>query len=290
MLDLTTCDPARLEIIDHVCSKILARADHLQPSDLMVLGAQCRDVLHDALGGHAFPLRATQDLDLAIAIANWEAYREIVTDLPASGGTGIRYKVGEVLTDLVPFGPIEDPTGFVPDPPNRSLSVWGGFQEVFDRGYHLSLPTVGAIRIPTVAGYTALKLVAWLDRSESGRYKDAPDIAAALYWYITSPPAAKDRLYGDPPHHGFDILDKFEFDEDRALAYLLGEDVAATVGLERLAELAARWPGPPRGEVLAPRMDIDAALSTWSPDIGRREELLAALTLGWSETLRSAHT
>lgn len=285
MLDLTTCEPVRLEIIDHVCSRILARADHLQPSDLMVLGAQCRDVLHNALG-HAFPLRATQDLDLAIAIANWEAYREIVTDLPASGGTGIRYNVDDVLTDLVPFGPIEDPTGFVPDPPNRSLSVWG-FQEVFDRGYHLPLPTVGAIRIPTVAGYTALKLVAWLDRSESGRYKDAPDIAAALYWYITSP-AAKDRLYGDP-HHGFDVLDKFEFDEDRALAYLLGEDVAATVGLERLAELAARWPGP-RSEVLAPHMHIDAALSTWSPDIGRREELLTALTLGWSEAIRPSHT
>src|SRR5690606_35471716 len=101
----------------------------------------CRDVLHSALG-HDFRLRATQDLDLAIAIADWESYREVVADLPVVGNTGIRYNVDDIHTDLVPFGPIEDPTGKVPDPPNRSLSVWG-FQEVFDNGHHLPLPTVG---------------------------------------------------------------------------------------------------------------------------------------------------
>lgn len=37
------------------------------------------------------------------------------------------------------------------------------------------VPTVGAIRIPTVPGYTALKLVAWLDRREVGGDENAPD-------------------------------------------------------------------------------------------------------------------
>lgn len=278
MLDLKTCEPELLETIELVCSKILTRAAHLQPTDLMVLGAQSRDVLHSALG-HSFRLRATQDLDLAIAIADWEAYREVVTDLPVVGDTGIRYNVDEIHTDLVPFGPIEDPTGEVPDPPNRSLSVWG-FQEVFDSGYHLPLSTVGAIRIPTIPGYTALKLVAWLDRSENGRYKDAPDIATALYWYTESA-VTKNRLYDDP-EHGYQVLDKFDFDEDCSLAYLLGEDLAATVGPVRLAELSKRWPGP-RSDMLAQGMNINGAHLSWSPDISRREALLEALALGWSE-------
>ncbi|MFD6855971.1 hypothetical protein ACFWCF_01275 [Rhodococcus sp. NPDC060090] len=278
MLDLTACHPTRLQIIDHVCSRLLNHAGHLQPSDLMILGAQCRDVLHEALG-HSFPLRTTQDLDVALAIANWDAYREIVTDLPAIGGTGIRYDVGGVPTDLVPFGPIENPTGVVPDPPDRSLSVWA-FREVFDTGYDLPLPTVGSTRIPTVPGYTALKLAAWLDRSENGLYKDAPDIATAVYWY-TSSKAVKNRLYEDSGH-GMDVLDKFEFDENRALAYLLGEDVAATVGSQRLDELATRWPGP-HDDALVQHMNIDTAPLVWSPDIHRRKELIDALALGLSE-------
>lgn len=149
------------------------------------------------------------------------------------------------------------------------------------------MPTAGAIRIPTVPGYTALKLVAWLDRSEFGSYKDAPDIAMALYWYITSS-ATKNRLYADFDH-GYEVLDQFGFDEGRSLAYLLGEDVAATVGPDRLTELAERWPGP-RSDVLARRMDIDGARVSWSPDIGRREALLEALALGWSEAIRASHT
>ncbi|WP_433793557.1 hypothetical protein [Actinoplanes sp. CA-252034] len=31
----------------------------------------------------------------------------------------------------------------------------------------------GTVRIPTLAGYTMLKLVAWLDRGVNGEYKDA---------------------------------------------------------------------------------------------------------------------
>lgn len=88
MLDLTTCDPARLQLVGLVCSRLLDHAEHLQAEDLMLLGTQCRDVLHDALG-HTFLLRATQDLDIAIAIADWKAYREIVGGLPAISGESV---------------------------------------------------------------------------------------------------------------------------------------------------------------------------------------------------------
>ncbi|MDF3311933.1 hypothetical protein P3H15_43955 [Rhodococcus sp. T2V] len=122
MFDPTTCDQQLLQIVDLVCSRLLERSDHLQPADLMILGAHCRNLLHDALG-HTFTLRATEDVDLAFAIADWDAYAQVVDGLPEIGDTGIRYTVGGVPTDLVPFGPIEDPTGVVPDPPHRDLSV-----------------------------------------------------------------------------------------------------------------------------------------------------------------------
>jgi predicted nucleotidyltransferase len=158
MFDPGKCDPQMLGIVDRVSVQLLAQTDHLQSADLMVLGAHCRNLIHDALG-HRFMLRATEDLDLAFAIAGWETYAEIVHGLPKLGSTGIRYAVAGTPTDLVPFGDIEDPTGVVPDSSDRDLSVWA-FQEVFDGAHTLPLPSVGPIRIPTVPGYCALKLAA----------------------------------------------------------------------------------------------------------------------------------
>ncbi|MDV7090233.1 hypothetical protein [Rhodococcus opacus] len=280
MLDLTTCDQQLLELVDLVCSRLLKRSDHLQPADLMILGAHCRNLLHDALG-HKFTLRATEDVDLAFAIADWEAYAQVVKGLSKSGDTGIRYNVADIPTDLVPFGPIEEPTGVVPDPPHRDLSVWA-FQEVFNSAHELPLPTAGSIKIPTVPGYTALKLAAWLDRSENDNYKDAPDIATALFWYTNSGHVS-DRLYTDVVH-GFETLDKFDMDETQAAAYLLGEDLATEVGTERIAELDRRWPGP-RNDDLPRLMNIATNPLEWSPNLDRRNALLNSMQLGWSTAL-----
>jgi predicted nucleotidyltransferase len=49
-------------------------------------------------------------------------------------------------------------------------------------------------RAPTIPGYVALKFAAWLDRSAWGKYKDAGDVAAAMYWYAESDDVVE-RLY-----------------------------------------------------------------------------------------------
>jgi predicted nucleotidyltransferase len=49
------------------------------------------------------------------------------------------------------------------------MNVWG-FAETFEAALPLRLPNAGTIRIPTLAGYAVLKLVAWLDRSTNGEY------------------------------------------------------------------------------------------------------------------------
>ncbi len=45
--------------------------------------------------------------------------------------------------------------------------------------------------------YAALKLEAWLDRSATGGYRDAVDIATIIYWYAKSTELIA-YLYDDP--------------------------------------------------------------------------------------------
>ncbi|MFF2112491.1 hypothetical protein [Rhodococcus koreensis] len=115
MFDPTTCDHRLLQIVDLVCSRLLERSDHLQPADLMILGAHCRNLLHDALG-HTFTLRATEDLDLAFAIADWDAYAQVVDGLPEIGDTGIRYTVGASPQTSYHSAPSRTPPAWSPTP------------------------------------------------------------------------------------------------------------------------------------------------------------------------------
>lgn len=277
MLNLVGCNPAQLQLVDNVCGELLAKSAHLHASDIMVVGANCRDILQDALG-HGFDLRATQDVDIALAIADWVSYRDVVDGLPRVGGTGIRYRVAEVPADLVPFGPVEDPTGvIIPAPRKEEMSVWA-FQEVFDGAMDLPLPTAGTIRVPTVPGYAALKLAAWLDRCARGEYKDATDIATTLYWYMNSE-AIADRLYATD--YGQEVLVPLDVDPDRGAAQLLGEDIATTIGPARVAELVDRWPGP-LNYLLPEEMKISARPAGWTHDLDRRQQLLQDMERGWT--------
>lgn len=90
MLDPAKSDPALLGAVDVVVAELLAKSTQLRASDMMLVGAYCRDIMQSALG-HDFSLRATTDIDLGLAVANWPAYEEITEKLPAAGDTGIRH-------------------------------------------------------------------------------------------------------------------------------------------------------------------------------------------------------
>jgi predicted nucleotidyltransferase len=185
VLNLSRSDPALLHLADVVVTELLKKSTLLGADEVMVIGAHCRDILQSALG-HKFSLRVTTDIDLGLAVANWAAYDELAGKLPATGDTGIRFQVAHATADLMPFGAVEDPPGTVTPARKEPISVWG-FTEVFEAALPLSLPHAGTIRMPTPAGYGALKLAAWLDRSAWGEYKDASDIASVIYWYSRSP-------------------------------------------------------------------------------------------------------
>jgi predicted nucleotidyltransferase len=247
----------------------------LQSDSIMIVGAWCRDILHNALG-HSFTTAATQDLDLALALQSWDAYSVLTASFAKAGNSGIRFRIANTNVDLLPFGAIERPPGFV-EPPSRgeSFSVWA-FEEVFSASLPLDLTDLLTIRIPTVAGYAATKAGAWLDRSEWHEAKDAADLALILHWYAESA-AIQDRLYETP--HGNDILVAEGTDVPLAAAHLLGADLIATIGPQRQAELMDRWPGD--DDLLSDELRVRGGPAS-GPTLARRHELIEALTRGLS--------
>jgi predicted nucleotidyltransferase len=276
--DLNRCDPRLLDLPDRVVSALLAGAAELKPESVMLVGARCRDILHSALG-YERNLPLTSDVDVGLALEDLGKYEDIIRPLDVAGNSGIRYLLADVPTDLMPFGDVEDPVGVVtPNPRGEELSVWS-FREVFSGSLSLALPGAGKIRIPTVEGYAALKLAAWLDRSEYGEFKDARDLAICVHWYADSK-GTEDLLYEEP--RGQNILVRFGLDLRLAAAYLLGTDIARLIGRDRVADLARRWPGESRND-LASEFLIDPATAIWPRVLDRRAEILVALEEGWLE-------
>ena len=274
-LDLGQCEPSLLSLPDRVVEALLQGSQNLSPDRIMLVGAHCRDVIHSALG-HVDGLALTSDLDIGLVISDLGDYEEIVRPLNPSGSTGIRYMLGGVPTDLMPFGDVEDPVGVVtPHARDESLSVWA-FREVFEGSMPLVLPSGVEIRIPAVEGYAALKLAAWLDRHAYGEFKDARDLATCVYWYAESGEVAS-LLYETPV--GNQVLTKFDLDVRQAAAHILGGDIATHIGQQRVDELISRWPGS-RDNLVA-ELILDSGVAAWPSGTAQREEILVALESGW---------
>jgi predicted nucleotidyltransferase len=103
MLDLQIVPDSMLDVVFDVVSEVQRSTPELDPANMMVVGAMCRDVLHAALG-HSFVTAATRDLDLGLALSNWDAFEMLADQFPRAGDTGIRYRIADQLVDILPFG------------------------------------------------------------------------------------------------------------------------------------------------------------------------------------------
>ena len=151
--------------------------------------------------------------------------------------------------------------------------MWA-FEEIFADALPLTLSRTVTIRLPTVAGFAAAKIGAWLDRSDWLETKDAADLALILHWHAESADV-HDRLYETPI--GSELLLVEGADVPLAAAHLLGADIAATIGAVRLTELLARWPG--EAEQLVRELVLRGGPDR-PRDPQRRRTLLDALTRG----------
>lgn len=233
MIDLSLVDPQLLDMISPVVED-LQKSVGLDPASVLVVGATCRDVLHAAMG-HTFEVRATNDVDLGIAVGDWTVSDRIEAKYERVGSNGIRYRIAGLPVDVMPFGEVEDPDGISsPAARGEDLIVFG-FHDVFERAAHLSLPHGRVVRIPQPAGYAALKMRSWIDRREN---KDAKDLALCTFWYQESA-TVQDRLYDTDA--GQKILEALEWHVPVAAARLLGADVRGQLSLANHSDLVERW-------------------------------------------------
>ncbi|WP_022888602.1 nucleotidyl transferase AbiEii/AbiGii toxin family protein [Agromyces italicus] len=235
MLDFARTDPRLLDDVADVVDSLVTHAA-IDPASVMLVGARCRDAIHSALGAPE-PTRATEDLDIGLALDSWEAFERIDHAFPRLGNNGIRFRIAGLPVDVMPFGAaIERPDG-ITNPASRGESlVVFGFEDVFARAMRIRLPGQGhEIRIPSPPGYGVLKTRAWVDRSIDHEYKDAADPAVALRWYESSPNIT-DRLFDDALD--MHLTEQYEFDQRLSTAHLLGRDIRRQLSSGRGDELA----------------------------------------------------
>ncbi|MCN4300092.1 hypothetical protein I3C11_14820, partial [Mycobacterium tuberculosis] len=202
MSDSPDYDPVLLAWVTPI---VTALADVVPAEQLMLVGAQCRDLLHWRFC-RGVPPRATNDTDIAGTLNNWDHFEAIRATFRALGSTGHRFLIADRAVDALPFGEVESPTGTTRHPPGNQLMNVHGCTDAYLRADVLPLPGGLTVHLPQPPNYAVLKLHAWLDRSADHDYKDGPDLALVVHWYAGD----LDRLYAKPDQwalrrHDFDL-------------------------------------------------------------------------------------
>lgn len=92
---------------------------------MLVVGATARDMLIESLEGSP-PSRKTYDVDIAVLVPDWDAYRRLVAHLLAVPGQAEhRFSVLGVPVDVVPFGGVEDEDRNLTWPAGQHMTVLG---------------------------------------------------------------------------------------------------------------------------------------------------------------------
>lgn len=195
----------------------------------VLVGATARDLFFSKI----FDIqttRATADVDLAIRVGRWTEFQTL-TDSLLAGGKFMRpplapqhrfaYK-DSILVDVIPFGPLEQPAGYIRWPlDDQTVMSTVGFEEAFDSSILIRVRAKPElhVRICTPAALGIMKLVAWNDGKYEERTKHARDLLFLMKEYIN---AGNDlRLYEEEK----DLMESKEFDYDLASPRILGRDI-----------------------------------------------------------------
>ena len=188
--------------------------------DFFVIGATARDILIRQLVGISSG-RKTRDLDLAIAIPDWDAFEEIKRALLAQGFQKDgqmyqRFYDGDYEMDIVPYGDIEREDGYIYWPPEEDIAMSvKGFADVLSDAITVTIDNEFDIKIASLHGLFVLKFNAWLDRNIQTN-KDAIDMAFILENYFIA--NLNRNLHAE-------VYDWEDFDEIVVGAYWLAYDI-----------------------------------------------------------------
>lgn len=165
-------------------------AEHDLP--LYVVGARARDIAMKLMKGDE-PKRRTEDLDVAIAIDNWQTYDDICQTLQNNHFKQYRntqkfYYKGDnedidFEVDIVPFGniAIDEKISWPPEG-NPVMSV-KCFQDVMKGAITIDVNNIVKVKMAPLCGQFLIKLDTWNDR-HTATDKDAEDMLFIMKNYL----------------------------------------------------------------------------------------------------------
>jgi len=201
-----------------------------------MIGAAARDLI--LTNGHNIPtIRATLDIDFGVQVPSWDEYLKLKQGLVKTGEFTEADDVQRLMfqnslrIDLIPFGPIADKTHTIKWPPDQEIMMSIlGFEEAFRHSQTIRLssnPNLD-IKIVTLAGLAAMKIISWKDRYPE-RDRDAIDLALIIRNYTEA--GNFERIFNEAS----DLADSEDFDSVTVGARLLGRDIAVVLSTDAMA-------------------------------------------------------
>jgi predicted nucleotidyltransferase len=221
--------------VEGLLVELLACVDRAMRSSglsYFVGGAFARDLILVHVHGFDVP-RPTKDVDVGVAVRNWDDFERIKTRLVDTGEfsavKGVAHRLmfravppmrGRPL-DILPFAGVEEAGAVLRWPPERAVVMnISGFDEAHARAQQVRISDELVVGVASLSGQALLKLAAWLDR-HGETTRDAEDLAILFRRYGDA--GNLDRLYEEES----ELLQAAGFDIERAGATLLGQDVRA---------------------------------------------------------------
>lgn len=201
-----------------------------------VIGATARDILMEHV--HALDtMRATRDVDFAVAVPSWQAYDQLKAQLIGTGafvqanasqrlifGAG----PGAYPLDLVPFYGVER-NGEIAWPPDGDFVMnIAGYTEAHASAVEVEIMPGFAIKVVSLPAMAVLKILAWKDRPDHDKH--ASDVLLLLRHYHEA--GQTERLYDDEAA----LLTAHDYDLELAGAALLGRDANRDVTAETCSQ------------------------------------------------------
>ncbi|HBZ25645.1 MAG TPA: hypothetical protein DEO54_05315 [Rikenellaceae bacterium] len=197
--------------------------------EFYVIGATARDIIMSGIH-NLTSVRRTADLDIAIAIKDWNKFEQISKELCEIEGFHKSNKQKQLFwykrdfkLDILPFGEVAkaDNNIFWPPEEEFAMSVVG-FTEVTNITLDVTIDNEFTVKVASLPGIFILKLAAFNDRKNKTN-KDADDMAFIIenYLEINIERAATEH---------YDIYEVKNFNTFTAGATLLGRDIKSILG------------------------------------------------------------
>lgn len=218
-------DPVVLEAIRKI-DEVARKHD----TAYFLAGATAREILLHHVFGRP-PGRRTMDVDLGIAVRDWDHFQSLKSSLIEQAGFEPHARMVQrliypskpsVVVDLIPFGGVEASDRTIAWPPEEDIVMRvTGFTDALESAVPVRLEENLVVPVVTLPLLLVLKLFAWVDRKHEKR--DAPDIYTLLRQYGDA--GNEDRLYGDE----ISILEAEGYDFELAGARLIAADASRMI-------------------------------------------------------------